>query len=116
MELSQEGQGGAGGITSVAALVDGAASGSRESAAALLEQVYTQLRAVAQVRLAGERTGHTLQATELVHEAYLRLLGGAEIEWANRAHFFHAAAEAMRRILIEHARKRGRVKRGGDMR
>ena len=120
MAQSQESQGsaggGAGGVTSVATLIDGAASGSRESAGALLEQVYTQLRAVAQMRLAGERTGHSLQATELVHEAYLRLLGGTGIEWAGRAHFFHAAAEAMRRILIEHARKRGRVKRGGEMR
>ena len=60
-----------------------------------------------------ERGEHTLQATALVHEAYLRLIGDAPVPWANRAHFFAAAAEAMRRILVEHARARQRVKRGG---
>lgn len=80
----------------------------------LLELVYKQLREIAQQRMKAERPGHTLEATALVHEAYLRLAGDAEVEWANRAHFFYAAAEAMRRILIEHARSRGRIKRGGD--
>lgn len=79
----------------------------------LLTLVYTQLRRIAQQRMADERAGHTLQATALVHEAYVRLIGDREVEWAGRAHFFHAAAEAMRRILVEHARARGRVKRGG---
>jgi RNA polymerase sigma factor (TIGR02999 family) len=79
----------------------------------LLALVYRQLRAIAQQRMADERAGHTLQATALVHEAYLRLMGDRPVEWANRAHFFYAAAEAMRRILIEHARARGRLKRGG---
>ena len=79
----------------------------------LLALVYQQLRAIAQQRMAAERAGHTLQATALVHEAYLRLLGSRSIEWTSRAQFFHAAAEAMRRILIEHARARGRIKRGG---
>ncbi len=81
----------------------------------LLPLVYEELRRIARSRMVSERSGHTLQATALVSEAFLRLLGpgGAQIEWANRAHFFHAAAEAMRRILIEHARARGRVKRGG---
>jgi RNA polymerase sigma factor (TIGR02999 family) len=79
----------------------------------LLAAVYQQLRQVAQQRLGTERTGHTLQATALVHEAYMRLVGTQDIAWANRAHFFAAAAEAMRRILIDHARTRGRVKRGG---
>jgi RNA polymerase sigma factor (TIGR02999 family) len=64
--------------------------------------------------MADERPDHTLQATALVHEAYLRLVGSHEVAWENRAHFYVAAAEAMRRILIEHARKRGRIKRGGD--
>jgi RNA polymerase sigma factor (TIGR02999 family) len=64
--------------------------------------------------MAQERAGHTLQATALVHEAYLRLVGGGEPQWSGRAHFYTAAAEAMRRILIEHARARGRMKRGGD--
>ncbi len=80
----------------------------------LLPLVYNKLRAPARVHLRGERPDHTLQATALVHEAYLRLLGGQDPPWNDRAHFFRAAAEAMRRILIEHARKRGRIKRGGD--
>lgn len=79
----------------------------------ILPQVYDQLRRLAQNLMRVERVGHTLQATELVHAAYLRLAGNADREWANRAHFFAAAAEAMRRLLIEHARKRGAVKRGG---
>jgi RNA polymerase sigma factor (TIGR02999 family) len=81
----------------------------------LVEQVYTQLRAIAQRQLHQERPGHTLQATALVHEAYLRL-AGAGIPWSSPAAFYTAAAEAMRRILIEHARKRNRIKRGGDAR
>jgi RNA polymerase sigma factor (TIGR02999 family) len=87
--------------------------GDTGRSAELLTLVYQQLRAIAQQRMSGERTGHTLQATALVHEAYVRLMGDRPVEWANRAHFFYAAAEAMRRILIEHARARGRVKRGG---
>lgn len=79
----------------------------------LLPLVYDQLRAAAQICLGGERAGHTLQATALVHEAYLRLVGDRKIPWANRAHFYTAAAEAMRRILLDHARSRGRDKRGG---
>ena len=82
----------------------------------LLPLVYAQLRAIARERMAQERAGHTLQATALVHEAYLRLIGGQRVGWANRAHFYLAAGEAMRRILIEHARKRRRIKRGGDRR
>lgn len=89
--------------------------GAEHSASDLLPQVYDQLRAVAQQAIAAERPGHTLQATALVHEAYLRLVGpGGKMPWSGRAEFFKAAAEAMRRILIEHARARGRVKRGGD--
>lgn len=78
----------------------------------LVPIVYAELRTMAQVQLRNERPDHTLQATALVHEVYLRLLGDARPAWNHRRHFFHAAAEAMRRILIEHARKRGRVKRG----
>ena len=87
----------------------------RRSADDLLPLLYEQLRAIAQQRMAGERANHTLQATALVNEAYVRLAGtsGREVAWANRAHFYAAAAEAMRRILIEHARARGAVKRGG---
>jgi RNA polymerase sigma factor (TIGR02999 family) len=81
---------------------------------AFFEKVYDELRAIAHARMRGERAGHTLQSTELVHEAYVRLGAGEGREWQNRSHFFAAAAEAMRRILIEHARAKGRVKRGGD--
>jgi RNA polymerase sigma factor (TIGR02999 family) len=81
----------------------------------LFEQVYAQLRAMAQQQMAHERPGHTIHATELVHQAYLRLYGSAQIDWVNQRHFVHAAAEAMRRILIEHARSRSRAKRGGGM-
>jgi RNA polymerase sigma factor (TIGR02999 family) len=82
-------------------------------AEALLPLVYDQLRELAKQRMAQEATGHTLQATALVHEIYLRL-SKAELRFNDRAHFFHTAAEAMRRILIEHARGKHRQKRGGD--
>ncbi len=78
--------------------------GDQASAAELMELVYAQLRAAAQQAIASERPGHTLQATALVHEAYLRLAGPRELPWQNRAHFYAAAAQAMRRILIDHAR------------
>jgi RNA polymerase sigma factor (TIGR02999 family) len=78
----------------------------------LLPLVYDELRGLARAHLRSERTDHTLQATALVHEAYLRMLGG-KAAFNDRQHFFRAAAEAMRRILIEHARGRERIKRGG---
>jgi RNA polymerase sigma factor (TIGR02999 family) len=80
---------------------------------AFFAQVYDELRAIAHSRMRREQSGQTWQSTELVHEAYLRLSHG-EAAWENRNHFFAAAAEAMRRILIERARAKGRVKRGGD--
>lgn len=80
----------------------------------LLVLVYDHLRRIAQQRMNEERADHTLSATALVHEAYVRLVGGAQTDWQGRAHFFAAAAEAMRRILIEHARARAARKRGGD--
>jgi RNA polymerase sigma factor (TIGR02999 family) len=84
----------------------------------LLPLVYNELRMLAAQRMASEVPGHTLQATALVHEAYLRLVGpdeeqGKKIRWQGRAHFFGAAAEAMRRILIDHARRKKRLKRAG---
>ena len=82
---------------------------------AFFAQVYDELRAIAHARMRGERTGYTLQSTELVHEAYMRLRPNDGSEWQSRAQFFTAAAEAMRRILIERARAKGRVKRGGDV-
>ncbi len=77
-------------------------------------QVYDELRAIAHARMRGERAGHSLQSTELVHEAYMRLKPADGGLWESRGHFFAAAAEAMRRILIERARAKGRLKRGGD--
>ena len=90
--------------------------GDTRAAEKLLPVVYDELRQLAQRRLAGEAPGHTLQPTALVHEAYLRLLGtdGAGRPWDNEGHFFGAAAEAMRRILIDRARAKGARKRGGD--
>ena len=80
----------------------------------LMEVVYQQLRALAQQRMQEENTGHTLQATALVHEVFLRLGQDRRIPFENQAHFYAAAAEAMRRILIDHARARGTAKRGGS--
>ena len=80
----------------------------------LLPLIYEELRGLARQRMANERAGHTLQATALVHEAYIRLLGDAHTDWRGRGHFFAAAAEAMRRILVEQARRRDALKRGGD--
>ena len=85
-------------------LIDAAANGDREAADRLLPLVYDQLRKAAQVHLASERRGHTLSATALVHDAYLKLVGPREVAWASSAHFYAAAAEAMRRILLDHAK------------
>src|SRR3954447_21982542 len=79
----------------------------------LPNQVYEQLKAIARVRMAGERSGHTLQATALVHEAYLRMNQPGSVDPTDRSRFFRAAAVAMREILIDHARGVGRQKRGG---
>ena len=91
--------------------------GEKQAAEELLPLVYNELRKFAAQKLAHEKPGQTLQATALVHEAYLRLLGPTEVEqpWNSRGHFFAAAAEAMRRILIESARRKGRIKHGGDL-
>jgi RNA polymerase sigma factor (TIGR02999 family) len=84
------------------------------SAAELLPVVYEELRRLAAHRLAQERPGQTLQATALVHEAWLRLGGDQQAAWQNRAHFIAAAAEAMRRILTDRARSKQRLRRGGE--
>src|SRR3954462_3453866 len=92
-------------------------SGDPNAAEHLLPLVYHELRQLAAARLAHEKPGQTLQATALVHEAYLRLVGSTEREpqqWNSRGHFFAAAAEAMRRILVENARRKGREKHGGE--
>lgn len=88
--------------------------GDAQAGARLLPLVYDELRSLAAHKLAREAPGQTLQATALVHEAYLRLVGAGDPGWDGRGHFFAAAAEAMRRILVENARRRGRYKRGGD--
>lgn len=84
-----------------------------EKAARLLPLVYEQLRSSAQQCLRMERAGHTLQATALVHEAFMKLVGPRQVPWRSRAHFYSAAAEAMRQILIDHARSKARLRRGG---
>lgn len=94
-------------------LMVAAAGGDKSAADRLLPLVYEQLRKCAQLGLAGERAGHTLSATALVHEAYLKLAGPREVPWAGRGHFYTAAAEAMRQILLDHAKGRMRLKRGG---
>src|SRR5262245_30420595 len=91
--------------------------GDPHAAEKLLPLVYDELRKLAAAKLAGEKPGQTLQATALVHEAYLRLVDNEKAQqWNCRGHFFAAAAEAMRRILINRARDRGRLKRGGGRR
>jgi RNA polymerase sigma factor (TIGR02999 family) len=87
-------------------------SGDQNAAARLWPLVYHELRQTARAQMARERAGHTLQATALVHEAYVRLLKGQPDTWQGRRHFFGAAAEAMRRILVEHARNHNAAKRG----
>src|SRR6476661_5110367 len=105
------------GMSPVTHLLDAAAAGDPAAAADLLPLVYAELRALAAARVAAEKPGQTLQATALVHEAYVRLVGGGQPQdWNGRGHFFAAAAEAMRRILVESARRKGRQRHGGQHR
>jgi RNA polymerase sigma factor (TIGR02999 family) len=100
----------------VTTLLNEAGAGDGRAAAELLPLVYEQLRALAGRKMCSERSDQTLQATALVHEAYLRLVDTTKVQlWESRWHFFAAAAESMRRILVDHARRRGRIKRGGEM-
>jgi RNA polymerase sigma factor (TIGR02999 family) len=104
-------------MSEVTRLLDAAATGDARAAGELLPLVYDELRRLAAARLSAERPGQTLQATALVHEAYLRLVGAGQPDaWNGRGHFFAAAAEAMRRILVNRARDKGRQKRGGQRR
>jgi RNA polymerase sigma factor (TIGR02999 family) len=97
-------------------ILDAISQGDPRASDELLPLVYDELRKLAAHKLTHERPGQTLQATGLVHEAYVRLVGNTnEIEWSNRGHFFAAAAEAMRRILIENARRKGRIRHGGEL-
>lgn len=97
----------------VTRLLNAAAAGDLAAPNELYGLLYDQLRAIARKRMAGERAGHTLQATALVNEACIRLLGKPGAVWTGRAHFFRAAAQAMRQILIDHARAHAADKRGG---
>src|SRR5262245_33569864 len=91
-------------------------TGGKEQAFAKLAPVlYRELHRLARRHMAGERPGHTLQATALVHEAYLRLLNYKGVRWQTRLHFYGACAQIMRHILVDHARSRGSKKRGGDL-
>jgi RNA polymerase sigma factor (TIGR02999 family) len=104
-------------MADVTRLLDAASAGDPTAAAELLPLVYDALRELAAARMAAEAPGQTLQPTALVHEAYLRLVdGNPDRPWDGRAHFFAAAAEAMRRLLIDHARRRMTVKHGGAAR
>ena len=104
-------------MSDVTRLLDAAAAGDPRAAADLLPLVYDELRKLAAVRMAGEKPGQTLTPTALVHEAYLRLVGADPGQpWNGRGHFFAAAAEAMRRVLVETARRKARIKHGGDRR
>jgi RNA polymerase sigma-70 factor (ECF subfamily) len=89
-------------------------NGDREALDRLIPAVYTELRRQAARHLRRERQGHTLQTTDLIHEAYLRLVDQKNVRWQNRAHFYAVAAQLMRRILVDHARRRRRAKRGGS--
>jgi RNA polymerase sigma factor (TIGR02999 family) len=89
-------------------------NGDRSKVAELIEVVYDDLRRLANQYMEGEQVGHTLQPTALVHEAFLKLIDQSRVDWQDRSHFFAVGAQAMRRILVNHAKSRGRVKRGGD--
>jgi RNA polymerase sigma factor (TIGR02999 family) len=102
-------------VSDVTRLLGAIDHGDSKAAEELLPLVYEELRRLAAARMARESPGHTLQATALVHEAWLRLVGSSETNWNSRGHFFGAAAEAMRRILLERARKKGRVRHGGQL-
>jgi RNA polymerase sigma factor (TIGR02999 family) len=98
-------------MNDVTRILNAAQAGDPRASEELLPLVYDELRRLAGHKMSGESSGHTLQATALVHEAWLRLVGASQ-SWENRAHFFAAAAEAMRRILVEHARRKMSQKRG----
>ncbi len=98
---------------SVTVILREAAAGNPSASERLMPLVYDQLRAAARKCMAKERPEHTLSATALVHDAYLKLIGSEGIDWSGRAHFYSACAEAMQRILIDYARARGALKRGG---
>ena len=101
-------------MSDVTRILNAIERGDAKATDELLPLVYEELRVLAAHKLSHEPPGQTLQATALVHEAYIRLVGDEPQSWQNRGHFFVAAAEAMRRILVDHARRKRRLKRGGD--
>lgn len=101
-------------MSEITQLLQASSRGEAHASEELLPLVYSDLRRHAAIQMAREPAGQTLQPTALLHEAWLRIIGGGR-EWQNRAHFFGAAAEAMRRILIENARRKSRLKRGGGL-
>jgi RNA polymerase sigma factor (TIGR02999 family) len=107
MQTSQKGD--------VTLLLQQLSAGNREAVDKLIPVLYDELRRLAAYYLRQERSNHTLQATALVHEAYLRLVDQGEVHWQNRSHFFGVASQVMRRILLDYARKHGAVKRGGEV-
>lgn len=100
--------------TNITGLLQQVADGDARAADALLPLIYEELRSLAGAFMRRESAGHTLQTTALVHEVYVKLVGQEEARFNGRSHFFAVAAQAMRRILVNHARDRGRLKRGGD--
>src|SRR5436853_1161966 len=100
-------------MSDVTRILEAIEQGDPKAADELLPLVYEELRKLAAHKMANEASGHTLQPTALVHEAWLRLAGESDQRWANRGHFFSAAAEAMRRILIDHARRKQAKRHGG---
>src|SRR5436305_13971425 len=100
----------------VTEILQRATDGGSEVAERLLPLVYDELRRLAAVHLRRERAGQTLEPTALVHEAYLRLIGDEAVRWQHSGHFYAAAAEAMRRILVERARRKKRIRHGGERR
>ena len=98
----------------ITALLNGYSRGDKDALDRLMPIVYDELRRQAARYLRRERAGHTLQTTALIHEAYVRLVDQRNVQWQNRAHFFGIAAQLMRRILVDHARTKKRVKRGGS--
>jgi RNA polymerase sigma factor (TIGR02999 family) len=99
----------------ITALLGEWSRGNRSALNQLLPLVYAELRRIAARQLGGERANHSLQATALVHEVYLRLVDQRQVDWQNRAHFFGVTAQVMRRILVDHARRRSASKRGGGV-
>src|SRR5262245_4320275 len=102
-------------MSDVTRILSAIEQGDPSAAERLLPLVYDELRKLAASKLAQEKPGQTLQATALVHEAYLRLVGNEQQVWNGRGHFFAAAAEAMRRILVDQARRKRSLRRGGDL-